>query len=91
LSSLSPTKKRSSLSYGPFLLKRVCRIYLPYLGALVLAITLFVTEIFYLLIEHPAILLGRRVTATRKSLPKTGTVIYSIRSIHVNCLAISPP
>ena len=33
-----PYKKRGSLNYGPFLLKRVCRIYLPYLGALALAI-----------------------------------------------------
>jgi peptidoglycan/LPS O-acetylase OafA/YrhL len=33
-----PYKKKNSLSYGPFLLKRVCRIYLPYLGALALAI-----------------------------------------------------
>jgi len=33
-----PYAKHSSLSYGPFLLKRICRIYLPYLGALVLAL-----------------------------------------------------
>ncbi|WP_260736751.1 acyltransferase family protein [Tunturiibacter lichenicola] len=33
-----PYKKKNSLSYGLFLLKRVCRIYLPYLGALALAI-----------------------------------------------------
>jgi peptidoglycan/LPS O-acetylase OafA/YrhL len=33
-----PYKKKNSLSYGPFLLKRVCRIYLPYLGALAMAI-----------------------------------------------------
>jgi peptidoglycan/LPS O-acetylase OafA/YrhL len=33
-----PYKKRGSLNYGPFLLKRVCRIYLPYLAALALAI-----------------------------------------------------
>jgi peptidoglycan/LPS O-acetylase OafA/YrhL len=33
-----PYAKRSSPSYGPFLLKRFCRIYLPYLGALVLAV-----------------------------------------------------
>ena len=33
-----PYKKKNRLSYGPFLLKRVCRIYLPYLGALALAI-----------------------------------------------------
>jgi peptidoglycan/LPS O-acetylase OafA/YrhL len=33
-----PYKKKTGLSYGPFLLKRVCRIYLPYLGALTLAI-----------------------------------------------------
>ncbi len=26
-----PYKKNTSLSYGPFLLRRVCRIYLPYL------------------------------------------------------------
>jgi peptidoglycan/LPS O-acetylase OafA/YrhL len=33
-----PYKKKNHLDYGPFLLKRVCRIYLPYLGALALAI-----------------------------------------------------
>ena len=33
-----PSKKTASLSYSPFLLKRICRIYLPYLGALVFAI-----------------------------------------------------
>ncbi len=33
-----PYTRRSSLSYAPFLLKRVCRIYLPYLGALALAV-----------------------------------------------------
>jgi peptidoglycan/LPS O-acetylase OafA/YrhL len=33
-----PYKKKNTLSYGHFLLKRVCRIYLPYLGALALAI-----------------------------------------------------
>jgi peptidoglycan/LPS O-acetylase OafA/YrhL len=33
-----PYKKKKRLDYGPFLLKRVCRIYLPYLGALALAI-----------------------------------------------------
>ena len=33
-----PYKKNGRLNYGPFLLKRVCRIYLPYLGALALAI-----------------------------------------------------
>jgi peptidoglycan/LPS O-acetylase OafA/YrhL len=33
-----PYKKEGSLNYGRFLLKRVCRIYLPYLGALALAI-----------------------------------------------------
>jgi peptidoglycan/LPS O-acetylase OafA/YrhL len=33
-----PYKKRGGLNYGPFLLKRVCRIYLPYLGALAFAI-----------------------------------------------------
>jgi peptidoglycan/LPS O-acetylase OafA/YrhL len=33
-----PYKKKISLGYGPFLVKRVCRIYLPYLGALALAI-----------------------------------------------------
>jgi peptidoglycan/LPS O-acetylase OafA/YrhL len=33
-----PYKKKNRLDYGPFLLKRVCRIYLPYLGALALAI-----------------------------------------------------
>jgi peptidoglycan/LPS O-acetylase OafA/YrhL len=33
-----PYKKRGGLHYGPFLLKRVCRIYLPYLGALAFAI-----------------------------------------------------
>jgi peptidoglycan/LPS O-acetylase OafA/YrhL len=33
-----PYKKNSRLNYGPFLLKRVCRIYLPYLGALAFAI-----------------------------------------------------
>jgi len=33
-----PYTKHSSLGYAPFLLKRVCRIYLPYLGALVLAL-----------------------------------------------------
>jgi peptidoglycan/LPS O-acetylase OafA/YrhL len=33
-----PYKKRGRLNYGPFLLKRVCRIYLPYLGALALAV-----------------------------------------------------
>jgi peptidoglycan/LPS O-acetylase OafA/YrhL len=33
-----PYQKKNRLGYGPFLLKRVCRIYLPYLGALLLAI-----------------------------------------------------
>jgi peptidoglycan/LPS O-acetylase OafA/YrhL len=33
-----PYKKRGRLNYGPFLLKRVCRIYLPYLGALAFAV-----------------------------------------------------
>ena len=33
-----PYQRRSRLNYGSFLLKRVCRIYLPYLGALALAI-----------------------------------------------------
>jgi peptidoglycan/LPS O-acetylase OafA/YrhL len=33
-----PYKKNSRLNYGPFLLKRMCRIYLPYLGALAFAI-----------------------------------------------------
>ena len=33
-----PYKKKTGLGYGPFLVKRVCRIYLPYLGALILAI-----------------------------------------------------
>src|ERR1700704_3301212 len=33
-----PYKKNDRLNYGPFLVKRVCRIYLPYLGALALAI-----------------------------------------------------
>jgi peptidoglycan/LPS O-acetylase OafA/YrhL len=33
-----PYKKNNRLNYGPFLLKRVCRLYLPYLGALVFAI-----------------------------------------------------
>jgi peptidoglycan/LPS O-acetylase OafA/YrhL len=33
-----PYKKKGSLNYGPFLLKRVCRIYLPYLGALAFAV-----------------------------------------------------
>ncbi|WP_158945942.1 acyltransferase [Granulicella sp. S190] len=33
-----PYKKKTRLNYGPFLLKRVCRIYLPYLGAVALAI-----------------------------------------------------
>ncbi|HEX3373232.1 MAG TPA: acyltransferase [Edaphobacter sp.] len=33
-----PYKKNGSLNYGPFLLKRVCRIYLPYLGALAFAV-----------------------------------------------------
>jgi peptidoglycan/LPS O-acetylase OafA/YrhL len=33
-----PYKKKGGLNYGPFLLKRVCRIYLPYLGALAFAI-----------------------------------------------------
>jgi peptidoglycan/LPS O-acetylase OafA/YrhL len=33
-----PYKKKGRLNYGPFLLKRVCRIYLPYLGALAFAI-----------------------------------------------------
>ncbi|WP_353063953.1 acyltransferase [Tunturibacter psychrotolerans] len=33
-----PYKKKNRLDYGPFLLKRVCRIYLPYLGALALAV-----------------------------------------------------
>jgi peptidoglycan/LPS O-acetylase OafA/YrhL len=33
-----PYKKEGGLNYRPFLLKRVCRIYLPYLGALALAI-----------------------------------------------------
>ena len=33
-----PYKKNGRLNYGPFLLKRVCRIYLPYLGALAFAV-----------------------------------------------------
>ena len=33
-----PYQKRAGLGYGSFLLKRVCRIYLPYLGALALAV-----------------------------------------------------
>jgi peptidoglycan/LPS O-acetylase OafA/YrhL len=33
-----PYKKNGRLDYGPFLLKRVCRIYLPYLGALAFAV-----------------------------------------------------
>jgi peptidoglycan/LPS O-acetylase OafA/YrhL len=33
-----PYKKKTGLGYGPFFVKRVCRIYLPYLGALALAI-----------------------------------------------------
>jgi peptidoglycan/LPS O-acetylase OafA/YrhL len=33
-----PYKKKNRLAYIPFLLKRVCRIYLPYLGALALAV-----------------------------------------------------
>ncbi len=33
-----PYQKRAGLDYGSFLLKRVCRIYLPYLGALALAV-----------------------------------------------------
>lgn len=33
-----PYVRHSSLKYGPFLLKRVCRIYLPYLGALMVAV-----------------------------------------------------
>jgi peptidoglycan/LPS O-acetylase OafA/YrhL len=33
-----PYKKKRRLDYGPFLLKRVCRIYLPYLGALAFAV-----------------------------------------------------
>jgi len=33
-----PYKKKGALNYGPFLLKRVCRIYLPYLGALAFAV-----------------------------------------------------
>jgi peptidoglycan/LPS O-acetylase OafA/YrhL len=33
-----PYKKKNRLYYGSFLLKRVCRIYLPYLGALALAV-----------------------------------------------------
>ena len=33
-----PYQKKNRLNYGPFLLKRVCRIYLPYLGALALAV-----------------------------------------------------
>jgi peptidoglycan/LPS O-acetylase OafA/YrhL len=33
-----PYKRKGRLNYGPFLLKRVCRIYLPYLGALAFAI-----------------------------------------------------
>jgi peptidoglycan/LPS O-acetylase OafA/YrhL len=33
-----PYKKNPRLDYGPFLLKRVCRIYLPYLAALALAV-----------------------------------------------------
>ena len=33
-----PYKKNGRLDYGPFVLKRVCRIYLPYLGALAFAI-----------------------------------------------------
>jgi peptidoglycan/LPS O-acetylase OafA/YrhL len=33
-----PYQKRNRLNYGPFLLKRVCRIYLPYLAALAFAV-----------------------------------------------------
>jgi len=33
-----PYQRRSSLGYASFLLKRICRIYLPYLGALALAV-----------------------------------------------------
>jgi peptidoglycan/LPS O-acetylase OafA/YrhL len=33
-----PYKKNESLNYSSFLLKRICRIYLPYLGALAFAI-----------------------------------------------------
>lgn len=33
-----PYQKRQVLGYGAFLVKRVCRIYLPYLGALALAV-----------------------------------------------------
>jgi peptidoglycan/LPS O-acetylase OafA/YrhL len=32
-----PYKKNGRLDYGPFLLKRVCRLYVPYLGAQALA------------------------------------------------------
>ncbi len=47
------------------------RVRLDVLFLLYLAITLCVTEIFYRLIEHPAMLFGRRLTATRKTLPKS--------------------
>lgn len=33
-----PYTKSSNPSYGPFVIKRFCRIYLPYLGALILAV-----------------------------------------------------
>jgi peptidoglycan/LPS O-acetylase OafA/YrhL len=33
-----PYQKRNRLNYGPFLLKRICRIYLPYLAALAFAV-----------------------------------------------------
>jgi len=33
-----PYKKKTGFNYSPFLVKRVCRIYLPYLGALTFAI-----------------------------------------------------
>jgi peptidoglycan/LPS O-acetylase OafA/YrhL len=47
------------------------RVRLDILFLLYLAITLFVAEIFYRLIEHPAMLFGRRLAATRKSLPQS--------------------
>ena len=47
------------------------RVRLDVLFLFYLAITLFVTEIFYRLIERPAMLFGRRLTATRKVLPQT--------------------
>jgi peptidoglycan/LPS O-acetylase OafA/YrhL len=43
------------------------RIPMTVLLLIYLAITLVITEIFYLLIEHPTMLLGRRLTAPRSS------------------------